>query len=134
MSAWLPAQDRILSFWEVTKGNLEDALAEGQQKERDAEHQGEVHQVELKVRVLYAAGGCSPLLLASSSDACGSMQAFKQKIKHLLYEHGLHIEALKADREAALKSSTDDFRTREAELSADKRTLRAQLREQVLAL
>ena len=42
-------QDRVISFWEVTKGQLEDACAEGRQKDREADHQVEVHQVELKV-------------------------------------------------------------------------------------
>ena len=45
-SCW---QDRVISFWEVTKGQLEDACAEGRQKDREADHQVEVHQVELKV-------------------------------------------------------------------------------------
>ena len=80
-------------------------------------------------------GMCCTLLLQASLFTPGvAAQAFKQKIKHLLYEQGLHIEALKADREAALKSATDEFRVREGELSGDKRSLEAQLREQVSCL
>ena len=58
------------------------------------------------------------------------VQAFKQKIKHLLYEHGRHIEQLKADADAAAKIASDEFQARESLLQADKRGLQTQLREQ----
>ena len=59
------------------------------------------------------------------------LQAFKQKIKHLLYEHSHHIEQLKGEAEAAAKAASDDFHAREAVLLTDKRGLQTQLREQV---
>lgn len=59
------------------------------------------------------------------------MQAFKQKIKHLLYEHGHHIEQLKADADAAVKVAAEEFHVRESLLLADKRALQTQLRELV---
>ena len=58
-------------------------------------------------------------------------QAFKQKVKHLLYEHGRHIEQLKSDAETASTAASDDFHAQEALLLADKRALQTQLREQV---
>ena len=51
-----------------------------------------------------------------------------------MYEHGHHIEALKAESDAAAKTAADDGQAREALLVADKRGLQTQLREQVRPL
>ena len=56
-----PAQDKINTFWEITKKELDDRKAELRNKDREAEELEERHQVEIKV--------------------------YKQKVKHLLYEH-----------------------------------------------
>lgn len=45
---------------------------------------------------------------------------YKQKVKHLLYEHQNNITTLKADGELALKLQQDEFRKREGELGRDK--------------
>jgi hypothetical protein len=54
-------RDKINTFWEITKKELEDRKAELRNKDREAEELEERHQVEIKV--------------------------YKQKVKHLLYEH-----------------------------------------------
>jgi hypothetical protein len=59
------------------------------------------------------------------------MQVYKQKVKHLLYEHQNNITTLKADGELALKLQQDDFRKREGDFGKDKRTLKQELKEQV---
>ncbi len=59
------------------------------------------------------------------------LQVYKQKVKHLLYEHQNNITTLKADGELALKLQQDDFRKREGDLSKDKRSLKQELKEQV---
>jgi len=74
-------------------------------KDREMEEMEERHQVEIKV--------------------------YKQKVKHLLYEHQNNITTLKADGELALKLQQDEFRKREAELARDKRDLKIKLKEQV---
>ena len=56
---------------------------------------------------------------------------YKQKVKHLLYEHQNNITTLKADGELALKLQQDEFRKRETDLSKDKRNLKLELKEQV---
>lgn len=56
---------------------------------------------------------------------------YKQKVKHLLYEHQNNITTLKADGELALKLQQDEFRKREGELGHDKRNLKLGLKEQV---
>lgn len=58
-------------------------------------------------------------------------QVYKQKVKHLLYEHQNNITTLKADGELALKLQQDDFRGREVHLTKDKRNLKLELKEQV---
>jgi growth arrest-specific protein 8 len=58
-------------------------------------------------------------------------QVYKQKVKHLLYEHQNNITTLKADGELALKLQQDEFRKRDGELGKDKRTLKLEMKEQV---
>eukprot|EP00967_Tisochrysis_lutea_P019171 scaffold21757_cov18-Tisochrysis_lutea.AAC.1 len=102
------AQDKINAFWEITKKDLDDKKAELRNKDREMEEMEERHQVEIKV--------------------------YKQKVKHLLYEHQNNITTLKADGELALKLQQDEFRKREAELARDKRDLKMKLKEQVRKL
>ena len=68
-------RDKINEFWEITKAELEERKAELRNRDRDAEELEEKHQVEIKV--------------------------YKQKVKHLLYEHQNTITTLKADTESA---------------------------------
>jgi hypothetical protein len=80
----------VNSFWEITKKDLEDKKAELRNKDREMEEMEERHQVEIKV--------------------------YKQKVKHLLYEHQNNVTTLKADGEMALKLQQDEFAKREEEL------------------
>lgn len=100
-------RDKINAFWEITKKELDDRKAELRNKDREMEEMEERHQVEIKV--------------------------YKQKVKHLLYEHQNNITTLKADGELALKLQQDDFRKRENELNKDKRNLKFELKEQELS-
>ena len=59
------------------------------------------------------------------------MQVYKQKVKHLLYEHQNNISTLKADGELGLKLAGEEAAKREAELQKDCRNLNLQLKEQV---
>lgn len=58
-------------------------------------------------------------------------QVYKQKVKHLLYEHQHAHAVLKADGEVAVKQAGDEAAAREADLRRDLHTLHCQLREQV---
>lgn len=82
----------------MTKKELEDLKAELRNKDRDMEDLEERHQVEIKV--------------------------YKQKVKHLLFEHQSNITTLKTDTESALKNQLDEFKVQEQELQKDKRFLR----------
>jgi len=61
------------------------------------------------------------------------LQVYKQKVKHLLYEHQNNITTLKADGELALKLQQDEFHVNEGSLGKDKRNLKQELKEQELA-
>ena len=100
-------RDKIDSFWEITKAELEESKSALRVKDREAEELEERHRVEIKV--------------------------YKQKVKHLLYEHQSDVSAIKTDAEAALKAQQDDFRKRTGELSEDKRSLKLEMKETELA-
>ena len=67
-------------------------------KDREMEDAEERHQVEIKV--------------------------YKQKVKHLLYEHQNNISELKAESTVALKLAQDEHRMAQADLLKDKRSLK----------
>ena len=64
-------RDKINGFWEITKKQLSEVKATLQVKEHELEDKEEKHQVEIKV--------------------------YKQKVKHLLYEHQNNITELKQE-------------------------------------
>lgn len=61
------------------------------------------------------------------------IKVYKQKVKHLLYEHQNNISSLKADGELALKGQQDEFLKRESELQQEKRSLKQELKEKELS-
>jgi hypothetical protein len=56
---------------------------------------------------------------------------YKQKVKHLLYEHQNVVTKLKADGEMALKLQQDEFRRREGEMGGEKRGVKTTMKEAV---
>lgn len=62
-----------------------------------------------------------------------SPQVYKQKVKHLLYEHQNNISELKAESTVALKLAQDEHRTNESDLRKDKRSLKIDIKEQQLS-
>mmetsp|Transcript_39800 Transcript_39800/g.104503 ORF Transcript_39800/g.104503 Transcript_39800/m.104503 type:complete len:518 (+) Transcript_39800:51-1604(+) len=119
-------RDKINTFWEITKKELEDRKAELRNTDREMEELEERHQVEIKV--------------------------YKQKVKHLLYEHQNNVAQLKeagrfrpflrvlacTDEDAsagemALKLQQEEHRQHEAESKRDKRSLKLELKELELA-
>lgn len=100
-------RDKINTFWEISKKELEDRKAELRNKDREMEELEERHQVEIKV--------------------------YKQKVKHLLYEHQNNVSQLKEEQERALKLQLEEHRLRESESKKDKRSLKLELKELELA-
>lgn len=100
-------RDKVSAFWEISKKELEDKKAELRNKDREMEEMEERHQVEIKV--------------------------YKQKVKHLLYEHQNNITTLKADGELAVKIHQDEAMHVKDGLFHDKRSLKMEIKEQELA-
>lgn len=60
-------------------------------------------------------------------------QVYKQKVKHLLFEHQNNISDLKADNVCSLKLAQEDHREEEKKLRKDKRALKVTLKEEELS-
>ena len=60
-------------------------------------------------------------------------QVYKQKVKHLLYEHQNNLDELKTESMIALKRGQEIHRMQEMELRKDKRVLKVINKEQELA-
>ena len=100
-------REKLNYFWIVEKKNLEDKKSELRNKERELQDLEEKHQVEIKV--------------------------YKQRVKHLLYEHQDEITQLKTESETGLKLAQDEHREGEAELKSDRRALKLELKEMELS-
>lgn len=60
-------------------------------------------------------------------------QVYKQKIKHLLYEHQNSISELRAEEAIKMKLAHDEFQTSESSLMAEKGKLKVEMKEQELS-
>ncbi|XP_071653903.1 dynein regulatory complex subunit 4 [Temnothorax longispinosus] len=100
-------RDKLRTFWEITRHQLDEARAVVRNKEREKEELAENHEAELKL--------------------------YKQKVKHLMYEHQTNLSETKADHLVALKLAQDDHVVQENELIKDKTELKNVQKEQELA-
>ncbi|XP_068059347.1 dynein regulatory complex subunit 4 isoform X2 [Anomalospiza imberbis] len=99
--------NRIQSFWEITRRELEERKAELRNRDREMEEAEERHQLEIKV--------------------------YKQKVKHLLHEQQENLTELKAEGVLSLRRAQKDHWDQEQELWKEKRSLNIRLKEQELA-
>ncbi|XP_076678356.1 growth arrest specific protein 8 isoform X2 [Andrena cerasifolii] len=100
-------RDKLRTFWEITKHQLEEARTTVRNKEREKEELAEKHEAELKL--------------------------YKQKVKHLMYEHQTNLSETKAEHMVALKMIQDDHMAQENELFKNKKDLKSMQKEQELA-
>ncbi|XP_074769423.1 dynein regulatory complex subunit 4 isoform X3 [Athene noctua] len=100
-------RDKIHTFWEITRRQLEEKRAELRNKDREMEEAEERHQVEIKV--------------------------YKQKVKHLLYEHQENLTELKAEGTLSMKRAEEDHWAQEMDLRKEMRSLKVELKKQELA-
>ncbi|RNA05776.1 growth arrest-specific 8-like, partial [Brachionus plicatilis] len=100
-------RDKINTFWEITKRQLEEKKAELRNKDREMEDSEERHQVEIKV--------------------------MKQKVKHLLYEHQNNLAQLKSEAQLELKVNSELNEEGQMDLRNEKRQLKISVKEQELA-
>ncbi|XP_026855247.2 dynein regulatory complex subunit 4 isoform X2 [Electrophorus electricus] len=100
-------RDKIHTFWEITKRQLEEKKADLRNRDREMEEAEERHQVEIKV--------------------------YKQKVKHLLYEHQNSIVELKTEGVVATKLMQKEQAELEMELRKGMRNLKVDIKEQELS-
>ena len=96
-------KEKLNYFWIVEKKTLEDKKSELRNKDRELQDLEEKHQVEIKV--------------------------YKQRVKHLLFEHQNEATKLKTDGQVSLKMAQDQHRDSETELQKDERALKLDLKE-----
>lgn len=97
---------KITGFWEITKKELDSVQASLRNKRREKEEMRERHQVEMKV--------------------------YKQKVRHLLYEHKVQIAQLKTEAERARKNKLEEHRDSEGGYKKDRRHLLKETKQQEL--
>lgn len=73
------------------------------------------------------------LLLMPLTWSLACFQVYKQKVKHLLYEHQENLSELKAEGTLSMKRAQKDHWAQEAELRKEMRSLKVDLKEQELA-
>ncbi|XP_030622407.1 dynein regulatory complex subunit 4 [Chanos chanos] len=100
-------KDKVQTMWEITKRVLEEKNADLRNKDREKEEAEQRHQVEIQV--------------------------YKQKVKHLLYEHQNGISELKAEGVVATKLMQKEHVELENELRKGMRALKVDFKEQVFS-
>eukprot|EP00658_Telonema_sp_P-2_P047274 TRINITY_DN3590_c0_g1_i14.p1 TRINITY_DN3590_c0_g1~~TRINITY_DN3590_c0_g1_i14.p1 ORF type:complete len:560 (-),score=227.11 TRINITY_DN3590_c0_g1_i14:438-2117(-) len=96
-------RDKIYTFWEITKKEMDDVNADLRSKEREQEELAERHQVEIKM--------------------------YKQRFRYLLYEHQNSIAQQKTAGEVELKLQQDHHLNQESEQYKDLRGLLVEVKE-----
>uniref|UniRef100_A0A8D2PZE2 Dynein regulatory complex subunit 4 n=1 Tax=Zosterops lateralis melanops TaxID=1220523 RepID=A0A8D2PZE2_ZOSLA len=99
--------NRIQSYWEITRQELEEKKTELRNRDREMEEAEERHQLEIKV--------------------------YKQKVKHLLHEQQENLTELKAEGVLSLSRAQKDHWDQEKELWKEKCSLNTRLKEQEMA-
>lgn len=100
-------RDKIRTFWEITRQQLDEAKAELRNRERATEEAQEENEAILETQ--------------------------KQKVKHLKYEQQAAAAALRAENLVALKAAKEEYAEQEIELLNDKRNIRQEIREKMQA-
>lgn len=100
-------RDKFRTYWEITRSELETTKAALQNRDRQLEEADEKNAEELRF--------------------------YRQKVKHLQYEHQNSLNDSQAETLIAFKKVQDQFTTQEKELLQDKRKLRGMLKEQELS-
>ncbi|KAI5644794.1 growth-arrest specific micro-tubule binding domain-containing protein [Phthorimaea operculella] len=100
-------RDKIRTFWEITRLQLDEAKAELRNRERATEEAQEENEALLETE--------------------------KQRVKHLKYEQQAAAAALRAENLVALKAAKEEHAAQELELLNDKRNLKQEMKEKVIA-
>ncbi|XP_030380785.1 dynein regulatory complex subunit 4 [Scaptodrosophila lebanonensis] len=98
-------RDKIRTFWDITRTQLEEVKYELQQKEKEIETAQELADVDMKY--------------------------LQQRMKHLAFENNNHLGEQRIEAMTQLKLAQDHHRMQERELLRDKRSMRRILRERM---
>ena len=90
-------RDKIHKFWEITKKELENAKFELQNADHELEEMESRHQVEMKV--------------------------YKQKVRHLLYEHKMQLQDIRTQSDLEIQEATKEHQRAMAQYKETKATL-----------
>lgn len=96
-------KDRIFSFWEITKKQIEDVKEKLRLKEQEKAELLDHQEIEKSV--------------------------FKQKIRHLLYENQYHLSTLKEEAERAYMAKKEEYREKEVNAASEIRDIKSMNRE-----
>ncbi|XP_026813533.1 dynein regulatory complex subunit 4-like [Rhopalosiphum maidis] len=96
-------RDKVLTFWEITRHELEENRASLRNKDREIEDIEEKHQDEIKV--------------------------YKQKLKLLMYEQHVHLSEVQAENMVSLKIANDEHVNEEEELIKENDALKQEIVE-----
>ncbi|KAA3679711.1 growth arrest-specific protein 8, partial [Paragonimus westermani] len=97
-------KDKIMTFWELSKKQLEDSRALLVKKERELEDMDERHQLEMKV--------------------------YRQKLKHLMFEQNSREAEAKKESMQGLSNARDEARAEIRAIRSENYALKARLRQQ----
>uniref|UniRef100_A0A8C4Q8T3 Dynein regulatory complex subunit 4 n=1 Tax=Eptatretus burgeri TaxID=7764 RepID=A0A8C4Q8T3_EPTBU len=100
-------RDKIHTFWEITRKQLEEKRAEMRNKDKEMEDAEERHQVEIKV--------------------------YKQKVKHLLFEQQNSLAEVQIDATVKMKVAEEKYRENEVQLRKHLNRRKLQMKEQEMA-
>ncbi|VVC43215.1 Growth arrest-specific protein 8 [Cinara cedri] len=96
-------RDKVLTFWEITRHELEENRASLRNKDREIEDIEEKHQDEIKV--------------------------YKQKLKLLMYEQHVHLSEVQAENMVSLKIANDEHIKEEDDLVKENDALKQEIVE-----
>lgn len=100
-------RDKIRTFWEIARQQLGEVKTELRNRDRAGEESLEENEALLECE--------------------------KQKIKHLKYEQQAAGAALRSENLVTLKATKEDYTCQQMELLCDKRNLKQEMREKIIA-
>ncbi|XP_050421172.1 dynein regulatory complex subunit 4-like [Adelges cooleyi] len=96
-------RDKVLTFWEITRQEMEENRASLRNKDREIEDIEEKHQDEIKI--------------------------YKQKLKLLMYEQHVNLSQVQAENMVSLKIANDEHIKEEEDLVKENDTLKQEIVE-----
>ncbi|VDP70867.1 unnamed protein product [Echinostoma caproni] len=124
-------KDKIMSFWELSKKNLEDARALLSKKERELEDADERHQLEMKVDLIARLVSLDLIRqLERHQQTEDRYLIYRQKLKHLMFEQNSREAEAKRESLQGLSNAKDEARAEIRAIRNENYALKTKLRQQ----